>query len=38
MEGGFEKKKEGVSGENRGIWKEGFWGPYFLSKYKTLLI
>jgi len=32
------EKKEGVSGRNKGYWKEGLWGDYFSSKYKTLLI
>jgi len=32
------EKKEGVSGRNRGHWKEGLWGVCFSSKYKTLLI
>jgi len=29
-----EKKKEGVSGKNRGHWEEGLWGFIFLQNIK----
>jgi len=37
-EGRVWKKKEEVSGRNRGHWEKGLWGAYFPLKYKTLLI